>query len=85
MESATGSASSTSVVRENLSVSPTTLNKQSPQLEPLQGEAKMLPNDYTQCDFSDLVELIGMSSSYPGVSRPPDFAYRYLFVLHGKY
>jgi hypothetical protein len=66
MENATGTAS---VIRENLSVSPTTLNKRSPQLAPVQKEAKMLPNDYTQCEFSDLVELIGMSNSYPGASQ----------------
>ena len=60
MEDGNGSAL---IVRENLSVSPTILYNESPQEEPMILEdMKMLPANYCECEFPDLVDLIGMLS-----------------------
>jgi len=60
MEEASGSTSSLSAVVQNTaSVSPIILHDESPVLEPMNADAKMLPRSYSQCDFEDLVELIG--------------------------
>lgn len=63
MEDAIGSTSSALIVREGSSVSPMKLTKESPQLDPIPANVKLLPTDYSQCDFTDLVHLIGTSSS----------------------
>jgi len=61
MDDASGSGSSASLQRP--SVSPQILNNESPLLEPMAADAKMLPNNYSECEFADLVELIGMLST----------------------
>jgi len=61
MEEAPGSTSSLSAVVQNTaSVSPIIFNDESPVLEPMNADAKALPTTYSECDFADLVELIGM-------------------------
>jgi hypothetical protein len=56
MEDASGSGSSASLLQR----SPQILNNESPQLEPMAADAKILPKNYSECEFADLVELIGM-------------------------
>lgn len=58
MEGARESASP--IVQTTRSGSPSTLNNEAPQIEPMMADVKVLPARYEQCDFSDLVELIGM-------------------------
>ena len=62
MEDASGSGSSASLLLRP-SVSPQILHNESPLLEPMAADAKMLPNNYPECEFADLVELIGMLST----------------------
>jgi hypothetical protein len=68
MEDAIGSTSSALIVREGSSVSPTTFYNESPHLEAMMTDAKLLPADYSQCEFTDLVDLIGMSFQFLHVS-----------------
>jgi hypothetical protein len=59
------------IVRENLSMSPTTLYNESTQEEPMILEdMKMLPANYCQCGFPDLVDLIGMLSQILHMNLP---------------
>lgn len=58
MENGSGSGSSASFLQRP-SVSPQILNNESPLLEPMAADAKMLPKNYSECEFADLVELIG--------------------------
>lgn len=61
MEDGEGATSSALIVRENSSVSPTILYTESQQGEPMiLADMKMLPANYSQCEFPDLVDLIGM-------------------------
>ena len=60
MEDEIGPTSSLSeIVPDTQSVSPSTLDNESPQLEPMMADVKILPERYEQCEFSDLADLIG--------------------------
>jgi hypothetical protein len=63
---ATASSSLSAIVNENPSISPTILNRNtnnahSPLFQSILADVKMLPSHYSQCEFSDLVDLIGTS------------------------
>jgi len=71
MEDGNGSTSSPLIVREKSSVSPTILYNESTQEEPIiLPEMKMLPANYSQCEFLDLVDLIGMLSQILHMNFP---------------
>ena len=71
MEDGNGSTSSPLIVREKSSVSPTILYNESTQEEPMiLPEMKMLPANYSQCEFLDLVDLIGMLSQILHMNFP---------------
>jgi hypothetical protein len=62
MEDAAQSASSVSAfVQGNIST-PTGINNNPSSLDPMLANSKLLPWHYSECEFSDLVELIGMFS-----------------------
>jgi hypothetical protein len=64
MEEGKESTNSALTDRENSSVSPTILYNEGSQQEPMiLADMKMLPANYSQCEFSDLVNLIGMYHS----------------------
>jgi hypothetical protein len=55
-----GSGSSGSMARDRASLSPSSSDGGS-SLEPMMTDVKVLPSDYSVCEFSDLVDLIGVS------------------------
>jgi hypothetical protein len=61
MEDAVDSSvsSASAIVPGQPSVSPTLINNESPQPEAMITDVKILPKNYTDCEFSDLVDLIG--------------------------
>jgi hypothetical protein len=50
------------MTRDRPSLSPSSSDGSS-SIEPVMTDVKVLPSDYSQCEFSDLVDLIGMSSA----------------------
>jgi hypothetical protein len=60
MEEAIIGSGSTASLLQRPSVSPQILSNESPLIEPMAADAKKLPKDYPECEFSDLVELIGI-------------------------
>jgi len=52
--------SASAIVQTTRSGSPSTLHNETPQTGPVMRDVKALPARYEQCEFSDLVELIGM-------------------------
>lgn len=71
MEDGNRSTSSALIVGENSSVSPTILYHESPQQESMiLPDMKMLPANYSQCEFPDLVDLIGMLSQILHMNFP---------------
>ena len=83
MEDAIEATSSALIVREGSSVSPTTFYNESPYLEPMMTDVKLLPTDYSECDFTDLVNLIGMSFQFfhVGLKLHVDFCWRLLTLV----
>jgi hypothetical protein len=56
-----GSGSFGAMARDRASLSPSSSDGGS-SLEPMMTDVKVLPSDYSLCEFSDLVDLIGAYS-----------------------
>jgi hypothetical protein len=60
MDDAVQSASSVSAFAQGNLSAPTGINNSSSSFDPMLANSKLLPRHYPECEFSDLVELIGM-------------------------